>query len=170
MGQMKRKRPKHLEGEEPVRRTFGGVGAPANENLDRCSVRFQVMYEQGGEAAVAVDAAPFDYNPFNNGQPFNRRLRVDETFVPLETGWVTAPVFLVLQNKTGLNRQIKPTKAEIEEDMKAIVEIRLGDSDDAPIIPVRRGRVAIFELPQNASVFIRSQAGIAAVSIDAFPA
>lgn len=82
------------------------------------------VYHQGSDGMPTTHVYP-RYTQFltTDEQPYQRHTKVGEEWVRLDTGWLNECSLIVLENTEGLFQFRNPTKEEVEETKKKVIEI-----------------------------------------------
>jgi hypothetical protein len=51
------------------------------------------------------------------------KIKADETWRPIDTGWIEKPFIVVIKNRAGIYTQVNPTEEQVEEDKKKVLQI-----------------------------------------------
>lgn len=82
------------------------------------------VYHQGSDGMPTTHVYP-RYTQFltTDEQPYQRHTKIGEEWSRLDTGWLTECSLIVLENMEGLFQFRNPTKEEVEEAKKKVIEI-----------------------------------------------
>lgn len=108
-------------------------------------------------------------------QPFGpRHLTIDETWQPLDTGWIVDPILLEVFNDTGTQPVVNPTPEERDRIGAAVVEIGIAIEEDdnhkciVALTEVKAGTNVRLQPLRDMRYVIRSRCGIASVQVTAY--
>ena len=82
----------------------------------------QVHYTMPGENPLSVTHRSSVFLT-SQEQPYSRKVPLKPEWEPLDTGWITEPGILLLENKGGITGPLNPTAAEKAVERSRIVEI-----------------------------------------------
>ncbi len=161
---MKNNRRPATPNEEPT--NFPAAPDEIREVKDHLTVVETVYHRQYGEEATAVESR-FTRELQTQEQSYTRRLKVEEEWRSLDTGWIIQVGMLVIQNTEGKFLQQIPSEADKAEALKKTIEIKHDGSEGCwLILPGESIRVC----PSDASSLrIRCQLGTARFTVHIFP-
>lgn len=127
-----------------------------------------VYHQSPGSDPVGVDTSSSRFCN-SDEQPFLRRTRIGDEWMPLETGWVSEPFLIAIRNDAAAFR-VNPSSAEREEAGRRVIEVAVVTENGlgAPFTLIHPGdSVRLYPL-DGAKYYLRSQLGYAQVTINAF--
>lgn len=101
-------------------------------------------------------------------QPCTRRLTATEEWKKIDGCWLEQASMVAITNETGKNRQTFPSKEELEEIAKTIIEVSF-DGGLSPAILVHPGQLERFTPIDFSRIKIRCRHGVAKFSAAIFP-
>lgn len=137
------------------------------EKCDRLTAMLQVSHESCGVQPIQVLTSFSALLNFKE-QPYQRHLKIGPDPMPLDTGWVDNPGYVIIQNKRTLPPGRQPT--EEEKQAQESHRIFLG-SEDALFFEIAPGRFFIGELFNKTAAWhwkIRSSAGECPATVTVF--
>jgi len=104
-------------------------------------------------------------------QPFVRKMEVGTERMPLETGWLDEPGYVLLENVTGQRPTVIPSESEKEELARKCVTVHndLGPPSAAPGWVIRPGRFFFGEVPEGSQLTLKCLHGTADIRLTVFP-
>jgi hypothetical protein len=100
----------------------------------RVTVVDKIYYQQHGDQPIVVDVA-FSKDLKASEQPYVRKTSADESWKPLDCGWIDSVGIVHITNVNGAFPAVIPSEKEVEEARKKILEIRYQDSECCFLIP-----------------------------------
>ena len=110
---------------------------PVNQSLedkDRMTARLDMYYEKYNEEPTYVNSVMESLVPPTEEEPYQRKLKIDESWRALDIGWIERVGYILIQN-TGRSFTVHPTDEVKEEEEKKSILIRSGDGDGDWEIP-----------------------------------
>ena len=103
----------------------------------------------------------------SRGQMYQRRLKVGEQPVPVDTGWVERPGTIVIVNCTGQQPTTVPTPQQAAERASHVMELRFGTT--GPCWLVRPGESFCASPSTFEGLTVRCQNGMARYTLHVIP-
>lgn len=143
---------------------------PVLEDKDRVTINFTLTHEHCCVDPVHLSLSCF-YYPKQIEQPYQRRIKLTQEWVPLNAAWLQEIAgVVVIRNMTGGSKGVLPTDEQKAEMAKAIVTVCPKGTD--PEKTGRRIRPGHFDFcePVNISEWVmRCEHGTAEVVLDVMP-
>lgn len=145
--------------------------APPPPLKPRLTVVEHVYHQEGGgKSPTGADSVSARFL-LTDEQPFIRKTRIGETWVPVETGWLrNKGVSLVRIANEATVFTVYPSPQEKEEAERKVLEIGMEDGSGVRrFAVVRPGESIRFEPDAFPSLRVRCRSGFAQVTIHVFP-
>jgi hypothetical protein len=133
---------------------------------DTITVVQTVYHQPAGEEPTAVTlqyVRPLE----TSEQPYVRKIKVGESWQPLDLGWIEQPGMILLVNDEGKFTQTIPTPEERAEAEAKVVEVGLGSPPW--LIPPQGSFLGMSSGIGRRLVNLRCQKGTARVTIHVYP-
>lgn len=131
----------------------------------RMTVVDSVYFQPPHEEATVTDCR-FSCELESDEQPYQRQMKVGETWQPLDRGWLDSAAMLVVRNDEGRFTQEQPTREDRAKAAAKVVVLAFGDR---PAVLVRPGRSARFEPNLLEEITLRCESGTARVTVTLIP-
>ena len=143
-------------------------GRPANPC--RIAVRELLYHQAPQEQPTAVESV-FSRPLSTEEQPYTRKAKVNEAWVPVETGWLLGAGMLHLANEEGRFQQVQPTPGERAAAARKVVEVGLAvaEGEVAVCWLLRPGESLRAEPAEVGRLRLRCREGVARVTVNVFP-
>lgn len=144
------------------------VTAPT-EAVDRITGQLSMHFQQHGEMPLSGNCN-FSFNQKASDEPaFQRWQKFDEEWKQVETGWVDAVGYILLESRVGKGLNVNPSSEQKEEFTLQVIEVSaampLEDSMATMIIKPGCAMMAEF----TKAPWIRCRKGTAKVNVTVFP-
>lgn len=154
---------------EGVKQPIHQLNTPTPEK-DRITVQLAMHYQQFGEEPVSGSAS-FSYQIEQSEDPaYQRWHRASEKWKPLETGWVRAVGYVLLENRAGKGLNTNPSPEQLEEFSKQVILVATDDPSQATkVSPLQIMPGHSMMLCPTGPLFIRCASGDVKFNVTVFP-
>ena len=106
----------------------------ALEDNDRMTARLDMYYEKNNEEPTYVSCVMEDLISPTEEEPYQRKLKIDESWNVLDVGWIERVGYILIRN-TGRVFTVHPSDEVKEAEKKKSIFVRCGDGDGDWEIP-----------------------------------
>lgn len=157
----------------PVNGEFEKFPSTKKPLRDRLTVVSHVYHQRAGKDPKSIESK-FCRDLESKGQLYEREMEATEEWQPLDCGWVTDVGMMVVLNQEGQNLQVHPTDEEREATAKKVLELAYDFHDGTGPCGLHSWLIPPGESfqgfpSQAASLYIRSQSGVAEYTLYLIP-
>lgn len=134
---------------------------------DRITVVESLYYQPFGGNPSVIDCRYDRWLDCVDEQPYSRKSKVGEEWIPLDIGWITACGLLHIENNEGKFPFRIPTAEEKAESNAKVLEINYAGSERCLLVPPGESTRIIPSHPKD--LLIRCRKGQAKFTVTAFP-
>lgn len=102
-------------------------------------------------------------------QVWNRDCKLTTEWEPIDCGWLDHPSKIVLFNTTGTNRQVLPSRDELEQDKRHIIHVTFDGGDPAHTLRIRPREHLVIDTEYPEHLLIRSEMSGTKLKVIAIP-
>jgi len=138
---------------------------------DTLTVVEVVYHQQFGEQPTSIEHR-FDRQLATSEQPYQRRLRASEEWLPLPTGWLPASAvgMMVISNDEGRGLALQPSSEEKEEIAGKILEVSYNSAGDGGKWLIHPGETMRGYPDDAGGLYIRCRRDTARFTLYLYPA
>jgi hypothetical protein len=131
----------------------------------RLVIKETVYFQQPEAKPIALESGS-GQDIASDEQPYQRIIKLTESWTPLDTGWVKEASLIVIENQAGKHQLVRPDAKQIQEIAAKVIEI--GKEGEAwELVPA--GQTRVFTPVELDRIQLRSRSGEVKAIVTVFP-